>query len=51
MITKFKQFFTRTLGITLTTILIASGLTALAPTAAYADEDEDFLWIAPNQAI
>lgn len=38
MITKFKQFFTRTLGITLTTVLIASGLTALAPTAAYADE-------------
>lgn len=38
MITKFKAFFTRTLGITLTTVLIASGLTALTPTAAYANE-------------
>lgn len=37
MITKFKAFFTRTLGLTLTTVLIASGFIALAPTAAYAD--------------
>lgn len=38
MITKFKAFFTRTLGIILTTVLIASGLTVLTPTAAYANE-------------